>query len=161
MKSHLGVGQDGLERELRGVAPQAGDAFVAGLAAAIPVRRRPRSRMSFAAGVAVLVLGTFASFGGVAVAANGAASAAKAAKAAVTAADDQYGEEVEVEVPVETTPAVTETAPTVEVKSSTAKSSPPSKGTLPFTGLSLAGTVVLGGALLTLGFALRRRESRA
>jgi hypothetical protein len=89
--------------------------------------------------LALLVVIVCGSFGGVAYAATGAG--------ARTSADDQYGNEGAV---------------TPKVKSSSAAQSQArgQGGTLPFTGLSLAGTAVLGLALVGAGVALRRRERR-
>jgi hypothetical protein len=145
---------DHVGRQLRTEAPKADGAFVASLAAELPARRARRSRTAFAGAIAVLVLGTFASFGGVGYAAEGATHAASAAKKAVTktSAADQYA----TTKPVEPAPP---SNPTVRVAAATA-SSPP-KSTLPFTGLSLIGTVGLGAALFVVGFAIRRRENGA
>lgn len=81
------------------------------------------------------------SFGGAAYAATGAGAG--------TSAENQYGHESAV------TPA--------KVKSSSAAQSQTrgQGGSLPFTGLSLAGTAVLGLALVGAGVALRRRERRS
>jgi len=144
--------KDRIEKELRGAAPRAERDFVTALAAEIPAPRARRSRTAFASAVAVMALGMFASFGGVGYAAEGAASAADAAKKAVTktSASDQYGTSTPVK-PAD--PA----EPTVVVAGATT----PSKSTLPFTGLSLIGTVGIGVALFAVGLALRRRENSA
>ncbi len=78
------------------------------------------------------------------------ASAALAASG--TSAADQY----------ESTKAV---KPATVVKAAVATSSTPkatttSSGDLPFTGLSLVSIVVIGGALVAVGFVLRRRNVR-
>jgi hypothetical protein len=145
---------DHLDRELRDGAPRADGAFVASLVAELPARPRRRSRTAFASAIAVLVLGTFASFGGVGYAAEGAANAAHAAKQVVTktSASDEYGVTKAVK-PAELKP------PTVAVAGVSTQA--PTKRTLPFTGLSLVGTVGLGVALFVVGFALRRREHDA
>ena len=147
--------RDRIEKELRTAAPRAEQDFVTSLAAEIPAPRARRSRTAFASGVAVIVLGAFASFGGVGYAAEGASSAADAAKKAVTktSASDQYGTSTPVK------PADTTTPPVVVVAG--ASTSAPSKSTLPFTGLSLIGTVGIGLALFAVGLALRRRERDA
>jgi hypothetical protein len=151
MRKSLTRRADQLDGELRVAAPKAGDSFVTSLAAEIPATRARRSRTAFASAVAVLVLGSFASFGGVGYAAENAGNAVSVAKKAVTSATDQYGTTKPVK------PAAKPKDPTVAVKGVTA--SPPTKSTLPFTGLSLVGTVGLGIALLVVGFALRRREN--
>jgi len=145
--------KDRMEKELRNAAPRADRDYVTALAADIPVPRARRSRTAFASAVAVIVLGMFASFGGVGYAAEGAASAADAAKKAVTktSASDQYGTSTPVK-PAD--PA----EPSVVVAGATTT---PSKSTLPFTGLSLIGTVGIGVALFAVGLALRRRENSA
>jgi hypothetical protein len=143
--------RDRIEKELRTGAPRAEQDFVAALAAEIPAPRARRSRTAFASGIAVIVLGAFASFGGVGYAAEGAANAADAAKKAVTktSASDQYGTTTPVKPAEPSNPVVV-----VAGASTTA----PAKSTLPFTGLSLVGTVGIGLALFAIGLALRRRE---
>src|SRR5690349_17142058 len=98
--------EDPVARELRESGPEVSDEFVRSLAERIdPGARRTHlhaaSRLSFAAAIAVLVLGVFASFGGLSYAAAGATHAMKAAKDAVapspravpnSAARDQYAE---------------------------------------------------------------------
>jgi hypothetical protein len=145
--------KDRIEKELRSAAPRAERGFVTALAAEIPAPRGRRSRTAFASAVAVMVLGIFASFGGVGYAAEGATNAADAAKNAVTktSASDQYGTSTPVK-PAD--PA----EPTIVVAGATAT---PSTSTLPFTGLSLIGTVGIGIALFAVGLALRRREDSA
>lgn len=142
------MGKDSIDRGLRSAAPKADEEFVSALAAEIPVAPRRRSRAAFATAIAVLVLGTFASFGGVGYAAENASKAAGAAKAAVTSATDQYGNTTPVPAP----PPVNEEQ--VAGTSAAAEEQP----TLPFTGLSLIGTVCLGAAMLAVGLVLRRRE---
>jgi hypothetical protein len=153
MRSYRGRANH-LDRQLRTGAPKADDAFVASLAAELPARRAQGSRKAFASAIAVVVLGTFASFGGVGYAAEGATHAASVAKDAVakTSASDQYGSTK----PVEPAPP---SEPPVRVAAATAASPP--KSTLPFTGLSLIGTVGLGAALFVVGLAIRRRENDA
>lgn len=153
MSGIFGKGSDDLERELRVSAPRA-DAFVSELAESIERSTPPRrSRLAFASAVAVIVLGSFASFGGLGYAAEGAAGTADAVKSVVgkSSAADQYAP----------TQPVEPSEPQTQVAGATGSQSPSPSGTLPFTGLSLVGVAVVGGALLAVGFALRRRESRA
>jgi hypothetical protein len=98
-------------------------------------RTRHRLRVVTASLLAVALLGLLAS---VAVAAPG------------TSASDQYHHAKAIK------PAVVKSAVT-SVQSSAA---PPAKGDLPFTGMSLLSAVVVGGALVGLGVALRRRNGR-
>jgi len=153
MRRSLTRRADQLDGELRAAAPKAGGEFVTSLAAEIPAARARRSRTAFASAFAVLVVGSFASFGGVGYAAENAGNAVNAAKSVVvakTSATDQYGT---------FEPVKPATDPNVVVKGVSAKA--PTKSTLPFTGLSLIGTVGLGVALIAVGFALRRRENDA
>jgi LPXTG-motif cell wall-anchored protein len=92
-----------------------------------------RSTLAFAAAYVVLVLGLFLALGGAAYATSPSSAA------------DQYGTKVAgVEVSAE------QEQPEVQAGSES----------LPNTGLSLLGTVLVGGALVGLGIALRRREGR-
>jgi LPXTG-motif cell wall-anchored protein len=70
-----------------------------------------------------------------------------AAAYAQTPATDQYGTKAE---GVSVSESQQQPAPAVEAEQST----------LPNTGLSLAGAVVVGGALAGIGVALRRRERK-
>ena len=144
---------DELERDLKRAVPQAGEDFVASLASDVTPPQRPRrSRVAFASALTVIVVGSLASFGGIGYAAENVSSAATAAKNAVaktTSAEDQYGE----------TKAVTSSTPSnTQVAGATAEA--PAQSTLPFTGLSLVGTLVIGAALVGVGIALRRREQK-
>ncbi len=152
-----------LENELRTARPEAPRRFVETLAD--HVRRESRdaglyrlSRLSYAASLTVLMLGVFASFGGLGHAATATKDAVEAAKSAVASeptvvaaspAQDQYEE-----------PA----AAAVEEEEGEREAAPPAprpvqvEGDLPFTGLGLITTVLLGLALAGLGFALRRRS---
>jgi hypothetical protein len=140
--------------------------------AATPRQRFARaSRTSFAAAVAVFMLGTFASFGGVSLAAAGAKQTVHAVahvtisqkpiKRHATSASDQYGNAA---------PTITTKAkPPKQTKPVTGKISPTTlavkpKGTLPFTGFSLLATMLASLVLIGLGVAFRRagavREQR-
>ena len=158
MNTPFGNDRDRLGEELRADAPQAAEEFVRSLAHELGVSRPAHrsSRLVFASAFAVIVLGALASFGGAGYAASGANQAAAAVKSAIvqkTSAGDEYGDKAAVQpAPVVKGVAVTQT------KSATKPVT--SSGTLPFTGLSLIGTLALGGALVGVGIALRRRESR-
>jgi hypothetical protein len=99
-------------------------------------RTRHRLRLVTASLLAVALLGLLG------------ASAAVAASG--TSASDQYHHAKAVK------PAVVKSAVT-SVQSTAAT---PAKGDLPFTGMSLLSAVVVGGALVGLGVALRRRNGR-
>lgn len=159
--------QADLEARLRNHRPEARDEFVDTLSAAVApraggTRRSTSSRLAFAAAVSVFILGTFASFGGLSYAASGATGAYHAVKQVPTG---------HVSFTVHKSSATAQYAPTTKPKKPKATktegavagvratlSNPKASGSLPFTGLSLAGTAVLSLALIGLGLALRRRE---
>jgi hypothetical protein len=151
-----------LETRLRTARPQAHEELVRTISGAVESSGQPRawSRMAFAAAFTTLVLGMFASFGGISYAASGAASAAHtltkitAAKKLVVAhssAASQYT------TPPPTQPTggnagQTQGAGTVNAVAGAEASQ------LPFTGISLLVTMVLGLALIGTGLTLRKRE---
>lgn len=125
------------------------DSIVAGIGG-----RQPRawSRGAFAAAVVTLIVGTFASFGGVSYAASGANEAVHAVSHTVrvqSSAEKQYKPAKTIRV-ASVHPTTKPVTPTVAVKAQT----------LPFTGYSLIWTAVAGFGLLLVGVALRRREHR-
>jgi cobalamin biosynthesis Mg chelatase CobN len=164
MNTPFGNRHNRVDEKLRADAPQADEAFVRSLARELgpsqPAHRR--SRLAFVSAFTVIVIGAVASFGGVGYAANQAATAAKNAVTHKTSAQGQY----KAKKPVQPAPVVkgaavaqtaSSTAATTPAASATASSS---SDTLPVTGLSLIGTLALGGAMVGVGIALRRRESR-
>jgi hypothetical protein len=154
-----------LEGQLRSLRAEARDGFVDELSATVdraPVRgRRTSSRLAFASAVAVFILGTFASFGGLSYAASGATHTVHAVKVTSgklvvkvhkTSATDMYDKPQTQKVkPVQKTQAGVAGAQAV-------KSGVKGSGTLPFTGVSLLSTLVLSLALIVTGIFLRRRE---
>jgi hypothetical protein len=156
-----------LEARLRSARPEADEALVRNIAGALEPRRRPRawSRVAFAAAFTTFLVGSFASFGGISYAASGATNAvqtltklAKAEKVVVhhSAAANQYNPPGEEQAPAAEAPAVETQGAAQAVGGVQAETA----GSLPFTGLSLLATTLLGLAMITTGLALRRRERR-
>ncbi len=131
---------------------------------AMPAHRQSGSRFAFAAALAVLVVGTFLSFGGAAYAASGQTAGAQnpATPVSTSAAADEYGEDAVAQVQTPpTTPKSSKTTPkTSKVEGATASSPPAKSGSLPFTGVGLGTTALVSLLLVSLGVYLRRRESR-
>jgi predicted ribonuclease toxin of YeeF-YezG toxin-antitoxin module len=163
-------GRKNIDKELRAARPEPRDELVSELTERAGVTRVQRrwSRVAFASAVTVLMLGSFASFGGLGYAASSVEATAKAVKqtaapakkvkvAKQSAANDQYGARTTAKPKPK--PKIVATPPT-QSSAGAAGAAAQSSETLPFTGISLAGTAVLGAALLVLGFILRRREAR-
>jgi hypothetical protein len=162
--------RDPVEAALREARPAASDELVGQLServlATAVTRSNRGSRLAFGAAVTVFMLGTFASFGGLGYAASSAQTTATAVKRVVapaktqkahrSSAASQYGEQSVLTPPVA---KPKDPAPTARVAAASA-ASPPKSGTLPFTGLGLGATALLGSLLLTLGVVLRRRGAR-
>ena len=156
----------GTERQLRTERPVPSDELVASISAAAVAGHRRRggvgSRIAFAAAITTFMLGTFASFGGLSYAASGASTAARAVERVVveqvplvrenSAAADQYG-------PNET-PAAEVSKPANRDGTGSVAGTEVASGTLPFTGLSLATTLLISLGLIGGGMVLRRREQR-
>jgi hypothetical protein len=150
-----------LEARLRTARPEADEELVRNIVGSLEPRREPRawSRVAFAGAFTTLLVGMFASFGGISYAASGATTAvhtltkiAKAQKVVIhhSAAANQYepGDEGQ-------------QAPTGETQGAQgAQGVEAASGTLPFTGISLLVTVLLGLTMVSTGLALRRRERR-
>jgi hypothetical protein len=124
-----------------------------------PVHRTAWSRLAFAGAASTMILGMFASFGGLGYAASGATSTYTVVRQAVvhhkitvhvdkSSASSQYDQ-------TPTAPTQSNVAGQTQVKGSALGAV---KSSLPFTGVSLLATVLLGFALLVTGLILRRRE---
>jgi hypothetical protein len=118
------------------------------------------SRLSFAAAVVVMIVGTFASFGGLSYAASGGARAAHALAKVTTAHKVVVGHSAAAgQYPKETQ------APFKPPAQVSARSQGPlaatQASTLPFTGVSLLATVLLSVAFMGTGLLLRRAGRRA
>ncbi len=152
-------GENDLERELGGLRQEPSSDLVADVTGRVgSAPRRIGSRAAFAGALITLVLGTFASFGGVGYAAAGASQTVKSvykissSAAAPTSARDQYQKKPAnvAKVSAKHVVVVKKTHPAKTVAKAT---------TLPFTGFSLLLSVGLSLGLIVLGFMLRRRES--
>ena len=154
--------QSDLEATLRKNRAEPREEFLQSLAdhvdAKRPVHRTALSRLAFAGAASTMILGMFASFGGVGYAAGGASSAYSVVKKAVvdhklsvdvhkSSASAQYGHN----------PQPPANQPAGQVEGSAAGAVAGAQ-TLPFTGLSLLVTVLIGFTLLATGVILRRRE---
>jgi hypothetical protein len=148
-----------LERQLRSARPVPRDELIARIAGDVGRHRAPTawSRLAFAGALSALILGTFASFGGLGYAASGTTQALGTLKMLAStrsvhvhsAADDQYKPTPQTPAPQVKGVSQSQTAGVAKAAESRA---------LPFTGFSLVGTVIAALALMTLGIVLRRRE---
>jgi hypothetical protein len=139
------------------------------IAAPRPRAGRAWSRLAFASAVSVLILGTFASFGGLSYAASGAAGTYDAAKKVVvthkvvvkvhtSSAAGQYPSGIL--KPPKTVVKNVKTVKTVHPHHAALPAQTVTAGTLPFTGVSLLATFVVSLGLIGAGLFLRRRERR-
>lgn len=125
------------------------------------VRRRTAwSRVAFAGAASTMILGMFASFGGLGYAASGATSTYTAVKNVVV--DQKLNVDVrESSASAQYKPAPPppkqNAAPASETQGAAA-GAVAQADTLPFTGISLLATALIGCMLLALGLILRRRE---
>jgi hypothetical protein len=165
----------GLEGMLRAVRAEPRREFVEGLEARVArAQRRPRvsSRLAFAGAVMTLMLGTFASFGGLGYAASTAAHAVRTVKHVAvgdtvvvhhSSADEQYPGTAPPPPPLKNTPPTNNpssgtAAGTNNVAAGGTQGVAAASGSLPFTGLSLLVTVVVSLLMIATGLVLRRRE---
>jgi len=156
------------EATLRSHRAEAREEFVQSLADQIgaerPLYRTAWSRLAFAGAASTMILGMFASFGGVGYAAGGATSAYSVVKKAVVQhklSVDVHKSSASAQYPdtTPTHPPANNVAGQTEVKG-TAAGAVAGAQTLPFTGISLLVTVLVGFTLLATGLILRRRERR-
>jgi hypothetical protein len=167
-----------LEANLRSRRSEARAEFVADLSQRVlaepfaPRSRRTWSRVAFAAAASTFILGTFASFGGVGYAASGAKGTYHAVKQVTvkhtlivsvqkSSASDQYAPKPKPHKKPKKQPKKHATGGVAGERGAVGVAGVRTSGTLPFTGLSLATTLVLSLALIVTGLALRRRERRS
>jgi hypothetical protein len=158
-------GQSDPEATLRSYRAEPRQEFVQSLADRVgaerPVHRTAWSRLAFAGAASTMILGMFASFGGVGYAAGEATSAYSVVKQAVVQhklSVDVRKSSASAQYP-DNTPSVEPPANNVAGETTgSAAGAVAGAQTLPFTGLSLLVTVLIGLALLTTGLILRRRE---
>lgn len=156
--------RDDLEGRLRDGRAEAPAALVENLSAGEgrPKRSSWRSRAAFGAAITVMMLGTFGSLGGLSYAASGGSSAFRTLERVATAhkvvvqhssAKSQY--------PTSTKPKATHIKRHHHSAKHGTLAAVHTKGTLPFTGFSLLGTVLVSLMLVGAGVMLRRREQRS
>ena len=154
--------REGMDRVLASLRAQPPDELVDEISARVGATRpeSPWPRVAYAASIAVMVVGTFASFGGLTYAASGTTKVADTvAKVAAShkvvvksSASSQYAK-VAPKAPLKPPPAAPKPAPEQTLGTTT-------QGTLPFTGVSLLGTFLLSLGLMLTGYFLRRRGRR-
>jgi hypothetical protein len=163
------VGRE-LETVLRQQRADARDEFVDQLSERLEAGSRPAprawSRIALAGAASTFILGTVASFGGLGYAASGAEGTYHAVKQVAvqhtlfvsvhkSSASDQYSPKPKPKHEAKAhKPAAA--SGVAGVQASVARPS----GTLPFTGISLATTLLVSLALIAAGLLLRRRERR-
>jgi hypothetical protein len=115
------------------------------------------SRIAFAAALTTLLLGTFASFGGIGYAGSGATQAVNTLKTLSSKHKVTVHSSADAQYPKPPAKPSQGTRPAQRTQVAGAAAAVQSK-TLPFTGISLLGTVLASIALIALGLVLRRRE---
>jgi hypothetical protein len=164
--------RDELHKALAAARPAPRDEFVSELAARVAPRapRRRYSRVAFAMALTTFMAGSFATFGGIGYAASGLAGTVHTVKTVVhvrpaqhrtilSSAYDQYHHKKIVTAPK--TKAVHHVRKThVSAVHTAPLHQAVKQRSLPFTGLSLVGTVALSLLLIGVGAILRRVERR-
>jgi hypothetical protein len=154
------------EALLRTHRPEPRNEFVRELAAHVDGQPRrgvtPWSRLAFAGAASTFILGMFATVGGFGYVASGASASYSTAKQVVVqhklvVAVHKSSASQEYPNPPSTPPQQSGVASQTQSHASGVAGVASAK-TLPFTGISLFTTVLLGSALLALGLILRRRE---
>lgn len=148
-----------LEARLRSARSTPRDEFVASVASRVSPRHAGKawSRVAFAGALTALLVGMFASFGGVGYAASGATQAIHTLGKLTTT------HKVKVHSAAASQYPGTPNAPTSHVapaQKTEAAAVAVQSGSLPFTGFSLLATVLVSLTLMGIGLALRRREGR-
>ena len=126
-------------------------------------RATPWSRLAFAGAASTLILGMFATVGGFSYVASGATATYSAAKQVVVkhrVAVKVHRSSAAGQYPGTPPQPPQENVAGTQQTQSQGVAGVASAKTLPFTGISLLATVVLGSALLVFGLILRRRERR-
>jgi hypothetical protein len=162
--SFKGFGRKGLESRLRAERAKAPDALVETIVRSVtPERARsPRgARLSFAGAVAVLVVGSFASLGGVGYAASAGQVTVRAVKQIVVHHHVTVHHSSAIAQYVKPDIKLGKPKPASQTLGVTASLPAKVQGTLPFTGISLGITVAISLLLMGLGFGLRRRGLRS
>jgi LPXTG-motif cell wall-anchored protein len=162
-----------LEAALRQQRVEPPARYVSELTERMELRPRRRthlgSRLAFAGAISTLILGLFASFGGLGYAASGATSTYHVVKSVVvhhnlkvtvhqSSAQSQYPPPPHPPHPPRHHGAANTAAGNFTQSAGVAQQV--ASGALPLTGFSLVATVALGLALLATGLVLRRREKR-
>lgn len=165
------VGRE-LETVLRQQRAEARDEFVDQLSERLEARSSPAprawSRVALAGAASTFILGTVASFGGLGYAASGAEGTYHAVKQVAvkhtlfvsvhkSSASDQYSPKPKAK-PKAHKPSTASGVAGAQAGAQAAVARP--SGTLPFTGISLATTLLVSLALIAAGLVLRRRERR-
>ena|SRR5712691_3152525 len=158
-------GKSDPEALLRSHRAEPSEEFLQGLVDQVgaerPVHRTAWSRLAFAGAASTMILGMFASFGGLGYAASGATSTYSVVKKAVV----QHKLSVDVHKSSASAqyPGTAPTPPANNVAGESASNGSAAGAvagaqTLPFTGISLLVTILIGFGLLATGLILRRRE---